>query len=160
MKRHTALIALVLAFTTAVPVLAQKTPTPSASPNLAAMQKALRFWVYDKNTDVVSDVSSLFDSKSQKVTLKCELKNQTGKEIHGVRGTLRFTTFFGETIADIYIEYAEAIPPGQVVGVDWDVPTNRLSPEAFEKLKKTKLDQVKQVWIPRMIVFTDGTVLK
>ena len=151
-----------LALTPAYAKKAKKTPTPvpAAAPNLAAMNKALRFWVYEKSTDVVSDVSGIFDSKAQKITLKCELKNQTRKEIHGVRGTLRFTTFFGETIADITVESTTAIPPGETIGVNWDVPTNRLSPAAFDKLKKADLNQIKQVWYPRMVVFTDGTALK
>jgi len=161
---------LILGLLASSPVLAKKTkpkktptpvPTPTVAPaNTAAMQKALRFYVYDKGTDVVSDVSGIFDSKAQKIFLKCELKNQTRKEIHGVRGTIRFTTFFGETIADVYVESSAIFPPGEVVGVDWDVPTDRLTPKAFEKLKNAKLDQVKQIWYPRMIVFTDGTVLK
>lgn len=149
----------------ACPVFAKKktptpTPVPTASPNLAAMQKALRFYVYEKSTDVVNDVTGLFDSKSQKITLKCELKNQTQKEIHGVRGTIRFTTLFGEYIADVYIESTTVLPPGQVVGINWDVPTDRLSADAFDKLKKAKLEQIKQTWYPSMVVFTDGTVLK
>ena len=148
------------------PALAKKTktptpaPAPAPAPNLAAMNKALRFWVYEKSTDVVSDVSGIFDSKSQKITLKCELKNQTKKEIHGVRGTVRFATFFGETIADIAVESTEAIGPGETIGVNWDVPTSRLSPGAFDKLKKADLGQIKQIWYPRMVVFTDGTALK
>jgi hypothetical protein len=124
------------------------------------MARSLRFWVYEKSTDVVNDVTGLFDSKSQKITLKCELKNLTGSEIHGVRGVLRFTTFFGEKIADIAIETTAAIPTGQVIGVVWNIPTDRLSPEVFDRLKKTKLDQMKQVWYPSMIAFTDGTILK
>ena len=146
------------------PVLAKKskktsTPIPVAS-NQSAMQKALRFWVYEKSSDVVNDVTGIFDNKTQKITLKCELKNQTSKEIHGVRGTLRFTTQFHETVADISIESTAAIAPGQVIGVNWDVPTDRLKPEAFDKLKKAKLEDLRQVWIPTMIAFTDGTVLK
>ena len=141
-------------------LLATPTLTPASSSNRAAMAQALRFWVYEKSTDVVNDVTGIFDNKAQKITVKCELKNLSPKEIHGVRGTLRFTTFFGEKIADISIETTAAIPPGQVIGVNWNVPTERLSPEVFEKLKKTKLDQMKQLWYPSMIAFTDGTVLK
>jgi hypothetical protein len=134
--------------------------TPAFSSDQAVLSKALRFWVYEKTTDVVNDVTGLFDSKAQKITLKCELKNLTDREIHGVRGTLRFTTFFGDKIADISIETTAAIPPGQVIGVNWNVPTDRLNPEVFEKLKKTKLDQMKQIWYPSMIAFTDGSILK
>lgn len=147
------------------PVLAKKakpkpTVTPAATSNQAALQKALRFNVYEKSTDVVNDVTGIFDQKSQKITLKCQLKNQTGKEIHGVRGTLRFTTQFHETIADIAIETTAAIAPGQMIGVNWNVPTERLSPAAFETLKKSKLTELRQVWMPSMIAFSDGTVLK
>jgi hypothetical protein len=134
--------------------------TPVFSSDQSSLVKALRFWVYEKSTDVVNDVTGLFDSKTQKITLKCELKNLTGKEIHGVRGTLRFTTFFGEKIADVAIETTAAIPPGQVIGVIWNVPTDRLSPDVFDRLKKTKLEQMKQVWYPSVIAFTDGPVLK
>jgi hypothetical protein len=126
----------------------------------AALVRALRFYVYDKSTDVVNDVTGLFDSKSRKITIKCELKNLTRREIHGVRGTVRFSTFFGDKIADVYIQSTAAIPPGRVVGVNWDIPMERLGPEAFKALNKTKLDQMKQSWHPSMIVFTDGAVLK
>jgi hypothetical protein len=135
-------------------------PTPVASPNRAAMARALQFYVYEKSSDVVNDVTGLFDQKSQKVTLKCELKNLTQREIHGVRGTLRFTTFFGEKIADISIETTAVLPPGEVVGVNWNIPVDRLSPAEFEKLKKAKLEEMKQIWYPSMVVFTDGAVLK
>lgn len=167
-KKVLILLIISLAVLETAPALAKKkktpTPTPvpkaSVSPNLAAMQKALRFYVYEKSTDVVSDVSGIFDSKAQKITLKCELKNQTQKEIHGARGTIRFTTLFGEYIADVYIESTTVLPPGEVVGINWDVPTDRLKPEAFEKLKQAKLEQIKQTWYPSMVVFTDGTILK
>jgi hypothetical protein len=133
---------------------------PNVSPNANAMFRALQFAVYEKGTGLVSDVSGLFDSKTQKITLKCQLKNRTQKEIHAVRGTLRFSTFFGETIGDIYLETTATIPPGQTAGVNWTVGTERLNKAAFEKIKKMKLDQMKQIWMPRMIVFTDGTTLQ
>ncbi len=132
-------------------------PSPAVR---AEMAKALRFWVYDKGADVVSDVSGLFDSKSRKITLKCELKNQTRREMHAVRGTLRLATYFGETIADIYLETTTVLPPGEVVGVNWDITPDRLGPKVFERLQKVKLEQVKQAFYPRTIVFTDGSVLK
>lgn len=149
----------------AQPALAKKpkattTATPIAPSKKAAMARALQFWVYDKGADIVSDVSGIFDQKAQKISLKCELKNRTAMEIHGVRGTIRFSTFFGETIADIYVETEASIPPGDTIGVNWTVGTDRLAPEAFEKFKNTKLDKMKQTWYPRMIVFSDGAVLK
>jgi hypothetical protein len=63
-------------------------------------------------------------------------------------------------VADIAIESTAAIASGQVIGVNWNVPPDRLKPEAFEALKKAKLEDLRQVWMPTMIAFTDGTVLK
>ena len=162
MKRIFLLLFLVIALPVTAKTIKKPLPTPvlRQSSNFAGMQKALRIWVYEKSSDVVNDVTGIFDNKSQKITLKCELKNQTAKEIHGVRGTLRFTTYFGDVIVDVYVETQLPIPPGQVLGVNWEIPTERLTPEAFEKLKKAKMEQMKQVWYPRMIVFTDGTALK
>ena len=141
---------------------AKKAAVPAGpSPEVRAeMQRTLRFWVYDKGSDVVSDVTGLFDSKSRKITLKCELKNMTDREIHGVRGTIRFSSYFGDVIADVYVETTAVLPPGKVVGVNWDVTPQRLGAAAFNKLGKAKLKQVRQAFYPSMIVFTDGKVLK
>jgi hypothetical protein len=139
---------------------ASATSAPTVSPNSNTMFRALQFRVYEKGTGLVSDVSGMFDSKTQKITLKCQLKNQTPKEIHAVRGTLRFSTFFGETIADVYLETTAAIPPGQSAGVNWTLGTERLSTASFEKLKKMKLEEMRQIWMPRMIVFSDGSALQ
>jgi hypothetical protein len=146
-------------FSTSTAKKAKATPAPVASKK-AALAGAVQFWAYDKGADIVSDVSGIFDQKAQKISLKCELKNRTSKEIHGVRGTVRFSTYFGETIADIYVETDAPIRPGEIIGVNWTVGTDRLAPGAFEKFKNTKLDKMKQVWVPRVIVFSDGTVLK
>ena len=141
--------------------LAAKTPAPAkASARRAAMARALKLWAYDKGTDVVSDVTGVFDSKSQKVTLKCYLKNLTKKEIHGVRGTLRFTTFFGEVITDQPLQTVLPIPAGRTLSVTWDIPAERFTAKALESFKKLKLEQMKQVWFPTMIVFTDGSTLQ
>jgi hypothetical protein len=134
------------------------TPTPVARINFS---KILKLWVYEKSGDVVSDVGGLLDGgKSNKIILKCELKNLTKKEIHGVRGTLRFSSYFGEKICDISLETVLAIAPGQTLGVTWNVGTDRMSKEAFETLKKSPLDKIRQAWYSSAIVFTDGTTLK
>ena len=145
-------------------VKAKKKPTPTPtvveSRRLAAMRKAVQVYAYEKGTDVVSDVTGIFDQKSQKVNLKCEFKNLSKKDIHGVRGILRFTTIFGDFITDQSLESTAVIAPGQVISISWDIPSERFTGNSMETFKKLKLDQMKQIWYPRMIVFTDGTTLK
>ncbi len=158
MKKTALLSLMCLAVTFSIPAFSPafaKAKKPDSK-----LQSMLRLYAYEKSTDVVSDVSGIFDAKAQKVTLKCELKNTTKKEIHGVRGFLRFTTFFGDVITDQSLETTVSLPPGQLVGVNWDIPAERFTPEALETFKKTKLDQMRQIWYPKMIAYTDGTVVK
>jgi hypothetical protein len=136
------------------------TPTPVVSPNMAAMNKVLKFWVYEKGGDVVGDVGGIFDPKMKTVILKCGLMNLTKKDIRGVRGVLRFTTLFGEYICDISLETTAAVPAGQRVSIEWKAGSDRFTPEGLQKFQKLKLEEMRQIWYPRMVVFTDGETLK
>jgi hypothetical protein len=145
----------------------KKNPTPTPSPissaspaNTVAMNKALKFWIYEKGGDVVGDVVGLVDQKEKKVVLKCGLMNLTKKDIRGVRGIVRFTTLFGEYIGDISLETTALVPAGQRVSIEWKAGADRFTPTGLEKFQKLKLDEMRQIWYPRMVVFTDGETLK
>ena len=145
------------------PVLAKKakkTPTPMASSNMAAMNQALKFWVFEKGGELVGDVVGIVDPMGKKVVLKCGMQNLTKKDIRGVRGIVRFTTLFGEYICDITLETTQLVPAGQSVSVEWKAGTDRFTPEGLQKFQKLKLEEMRQLWYPRMVVFTDGTSLK
>ena len=136
------------------------TPIVQPSPNMAAMNQALKFWVYEKSGELVGDVMGMVDPKEKKVVLKCGLMNLTKKDIRGVRGFLRFTTLFGEYIGDVSLETTELVPAGQRVSVEWKAGADRFTPEGLQKFQKLKLEEMRQLWYPRMVVFTDGTMLK
>lgn len=141
---------------------ATPTPTPLVKPstNMTAMNKALKFWVYEKGGELVGDVVGLVDAKEKKVVLKCGLMNLTKRDIRGVRGVVRFTTLFGEYIGDISLETTELVPAGQKVAIEWKAGADRFTPEGLQKFQKLKLEEMHQTWYPRMVVFTDGTMLK
>ena len=130
------------------------------SPNLGAMQKSLKLWVYEKGGEFIGDVVGIVDQKEKKVVLKCGLKNLTRKQIHGVRGIIRFTTLFNEYIGDISVESTASIPAGQSISMEWKAGADRFSPEGLKKFQKLKLEEMRQLWYPSMIVFEDGTMLK
>lgn len=136
-------------------------PTPAAvSPRTAAMNKALKFWVYEKGGEFIADVGGIFDEKMKKMVIKCGLMNLTKKDIRGVRGVVRFTTLFGEHVGDISLETTASVPAGQRVSIEWKAGADRFTPEGLKKFEKLKLEEMRQIWVPRMIVFTDGTTLK
>ena len=168
MKKSVLGLLIVLALVGSAPSLARAkakkkaipTPSPISSPNTAAMNKALKFWIYEKGGELVGDVVGLVDQKEKKVVLKCGLMNLTKKDIRGVRGIVRFTTLFGEYIGDLSLETTALVPAGQRVSIEWKAGADRFTPEKLEKFQKLKLEEMRQLWYPRMVVFTDGETLK
>jgi len=158
------LVCSILALLAAPPLLAAAAKEPSKAstlkPNTAAMQKALRLWVFEKGGEFVGDVLGVVDYKEKKIVLKCGLKNSTKKDIRGVRGVLRFTTLFGEYIGDLSLEFTDKVPAGRSVTVEWKAEGKRFSKQGFEKFQKLKLEEIKQLWYPTAVVFTDGTMMK
>ena len=158
------LATLILAMT--LPVMAKSkkkikpTPTPNPSVNIAAMQKVLRLAAYEKGGEFIGDVAGIVDSKAKKVVLKCNLTNLSTREVHGARGVLRFTTLFGDYIGDLSLETTAVIPPRTTVSVEWKAGAERFSEEGLKTFQKLKLEQMRQLWYPTMVVFTDGTILK
>ena len=140
----------------------KKTPTPvsKAKPNTEAMRKALQFWVFEKGGEFVGDVLGVVDYKEKKIILKCGLKNLTRKNIRGVRGMVRFTTLFGEYIADLPLESTASVPAGRSISVEWTAKGERFSKAGFDKFQKLKLEEMRALWYPTAVVFTDGTMLR
>jgi len=139
---------------------AATTKAPAVKPNTLAMQKALKLWVFEKGGEFVGDALGLVDYKEKKFILKCGLKNTTTKNIKGVRGVLRFTTLFGEYIGDLVLESTASVPAGRSVTIEWKAEGKRFTKQGFEKFQKLKLEEMKQIWVPTAVVFTDGTMLK
>ncbi len=134
---------------------AASSPVPSAK-----LTKYLKLWAYEKGDDFIGTVGGIFDENRKKIVLKCALKNLTGKEIHGVRGVLRFTTLFGEYICDWTLESTTVVPPGETAGVDWKAGIERFTKKGLATFEKLKLGEMRQIWYPSMIVFSDGTIAK
>jgi hypothetical protein len=157
-----AILLTVAAQATTKTVKAKKTPTPVPVKvnKTAVMNKALKFWVYEKGGEFIADVGGIFDPKMKKMVIKCGLMNMTKKDIRGVRGVVRFTTLFGEHVGDISLETTAAVPAGQRIAIEWKAGADRFTPEGLKKFEKLKLEEMKQIWVPRMIVFTDGTTLQ
>ena len=116
---------------------------------------------YEKVLGTVSQVKGVFQKSARTVTLRCSLLNRTKQEIRAVRGTLRFTTYFGEPIYDLSLEAVRPFPPGQQVPMEWKLKRERFtSDETFKIFTDTPLDKMRVVWYPSVLVLADGTTLK
>jgi hypothetical protein len=154
------LLSAVLWITVSYPPIAgaDNLPTPSIinSPNQAALANAFQITAYEKSFEPLG----VAGQNHQEVDLRCVLKNLSEKEIHGVRGILQFTTLSGANITRQALESTAVIVPGQSISYTWKIPSDRFTAKGLKKFKNLKLDQMRQVWYPRMIVFTDGSILK
>jgi len=116
---------------------------------------------YEKTLDTVSQVKGVFQKSSRVVTLRCGLVNRTKREIRAVRGILRFTTYFGESIYDLSLEAVRPFPPGQQVSMEWKLKRERFTSDSnFKIFTDTPLEKMRVVWVPSVLVLDDGTTLK
>ncbi len=159
-KKTLSLVLILSSFITAMNMNSPSFGASSSPQPSAKLAKLLKIWAYDKGDDLIGSVGGIFDQNRKKIVLKCALKNMTGKEIHGVRGVLRFTTLFGEYICDWTLESTTAVPPGQTAGVDWKAGIERFTKKGLATFEKLKLEEMRQIWYPTMIVFSDGTIEK
>ncbi|MBR7780712.1 DUF4398 domain-containing protein [Undibacterium luofuense] len=87
-------------------------------------------------------------------------KNNTDKEVAGVKGYVSIKDLFGEEISGFLISNDTTIPPGQ--SITWTgsrsvkYSTGRSDDRKLAELPEEKY---KVVWEPEMIVFKDGTKL-
>lgn len=136
---------------------------PGASPHKTAANR-LQGWVQvravGKDLDAASKVKGVFKKASRTVSLKCQLLNQGAKPLGALRGTLRFTSYFGDLIGDLSVEVVAPVAPGQSVTTTWKIKRERFSSdEAFKTFADTPLDKMRVTWIPSMVVLSDGTRL-
>lgn len=88
-------------------------------------------------------------------------KNNTDKEVAGVKGYVFIKNLFGEKISGFLISNDTTIPAGQSTTwtVSRSVMFSLLGGNNDRKLAELSEDKYKVVWEPEMIVFKDGTKL-
>lgn len=87
-------------------------------------------------------------------------KNNTDKDVAGVKGNVSIKDMFGEEISAFLISNDTSIPAGQAV--TWSGQRSvrfALGSNNDRKLAQLSEDKYKVVWEPEMIVFKDGSKL-
>jgi hypothetical protein len=103
-------------------------------------------------------VKGIVSKSSRTVELKCGFENKTKRPVRAMRGYLRFATFFNEPIHDLFLEAVMPLPAGTQAGMNWKLKREHFATdEAFKRFCDTPLDKMRQVWVPTVVVFEDGT---
>ncbi len=135
---------------------------PGRRTTSADLSKKVKAWAYEKGTSgVASKVKGVFKKSARTIEVKCGFQNVTSRTIRGVRGYLRFATLFNEPLYDLSLEAVMPIEPAQQSGMDWKLKREHFpSEEAFNRFCDTPLEKMRQMWVPTVIVFEDGTTLQ
>jgi hypothetical protein len=82
--------------------------------------------------------------------------NLTEKDIRGFTGSVIFTDIFDQEIARTNLSIDEVLPAGKTVKWQGQRKYNQFNAED-KKLANTELSNLKVIWNPEKILFTDGT---
>jgi hypothetical protein len=90
------------------------------------------------------------------ISLGFVFKNLTNKDIRGFTGTVIFNDIFDKEIAKTNLSIDEVLPAGKTVRWQGQRKYNQFDSED-KKLANTDLNNLKIVWMPEKVLFTDGT---
>lgn len=93
------------------------------------------------------------------ITLKMSYQNTSGKDIRGFKGTVVFQDLFGDAIKQVNLKEDDIVKASETKRVGRTLNYNQFI-SADAKLRSTEMDNLKAIWNPDLILFTDGTSLK
>lgn len=93
------------------------------------------------------------------ITYSIAFENKTDKEIRALKGTLTINDLFDTKIKSITLTIDERIPAKETHKGVYTTDYNQFMDEDV-RLKNKSLDDLKVVWTPEKIIFSDGTTLE
>jgi len=94
---------------------------------------------------------------SDRISFVFAVKNNTPKNIAGVKGMVEFRDMFGTTIEDVGISLDRAVPANSEKTVDGFGKDVNQFENRDQQLATTDLSKMKVTFVPEMVVFADGT---
>ncbi len=90
--------------------------------------------------------------------VRAEYENTSGKDLRSFAGTINLRDENGNIVLSGKVHPAEPLPAGGKGTWKAQKPYDQFSPDD-EKLKTSNMARVRVEWVPRSIVFADGTAL-
>lgn len=93
------------------------------------------------------------------ITYKFAIQNKSSKTIRAIKGSITFTNLFGDKIKSFNFVYDQPIEAGKTATYDATTDYNQFMDDD-QALKSKDLKDLKVVWKPEKIIFSDGTTLE
>ena len=119
----------------------------------AELRKSVELTVYDKGFVPSSPMAGRFGDE---VTIKCAYQNRSTKDIRAFRGNVQFTDLFGSVIFTSQVTISDPVAAG--TKGDWAgvIQYNQFL-RPHQQLRNTELKDMKSVWVPNSVIFSDGS---
>ncbi len=144
------------------PVAALDSPAPPThSENRSAgtkqpvdlLQHTIRFSVLAKGFIPADPTANRFEAL---LTLNCSYQNISERDVRAFTGIVVFEDLFGREIFNTRLTVSDPIPVGQAATWNGTIHYNQFI-EAQKRFLGTALENMKVVWVPASIIFSDGT---
>ncbi len=122
---------------------------------MVELRKAISLAVFSKGFLDSDPMNGRFKSL---ITIKCVYENSSGKDIRAFTGSIRFTDLFDKPIFESSLTISDPIKAGSKANWLGTIDHNPFMSDR-EALKNTDLSDMKVVWLPKSIIFSDGTKL-
>ncbi len=132
-----------------------KKANSTLAPTRGASQNAVDVVLYKKGFTPSDYRSGRYDDY---ITVGFVFKNKTEKDIRGFTGTAVITDIFDKEITKTRLSYDKTIPAGETVRWNGQMEYNQFD-DGDRKLKDSELENLKLVWKPEKVIFTDGSHL-
>lgn len=117
------------------------------------LQKSINLTVFQKSF-IESDPEA--GSYNDYIVLKCAYENIGNKDIRAFMGVLKFTDLFDKEIYSSGITISDPLKSGAKATWTGTIDYNQFNDEQ-KALRYAELKDMKVVWLPKSIIFTDGS---
>ncbi|WP_025742391.1 hypothetical protein [Aquimarina pacifica] len=93
------------------------------------------------------------------ITYKFAIQNKSDKEIRAVKGQIEFTNLFGDKIKSLSFVYDQAIQANSEATWNASTDYNQFN-DGDQALKNKDLKDIKVIWKPEKIIFSDGSTIE
>ena len=93
------------------------------------------------------------------ITYKFVFENKTEKTMKAFTGEIKITDLFDKEIKSFSLTYDDGVPPNSTKNWDAQTDFNQFIDEDV-RLKNKDIEDLKIIWIPEKIIFSDNTTLE
>jgi hypothetical protein len=140
-----------------LPPAAQRPPAPHAAPSLptpAAAPPVLEVTLLSKGFKPASPTAGDFEDD---ITLRYSFKNLSDKDIRAFDGSITFTDLLDNRILGSSIAINEVVKAGDTLNWSGGIKYNQFMDD-HQRLRNEPQENLKIVFVPKKVLFTDGTV--